>query len=128
MTCKLVIGGTLTTLNEYIEIERSKFGHILANNLKRENQEYIYPYIVTQLKGIAFEKPVYMRYTWYLPDKRKDKDNIVFARKFIQDALVVKRIIPNDGWNDIIGFSDNFEVDRRNPRIEIEITDEARKC
>jgi len=41
--------------------------------------------------------------------------------KVIQDALVKARILRNDGWADIAGFSHRFSVDFLRPRIEVEI-------
>ena len=39
----------------------------------------------------------------------------------IQDALVKSGLLQNDGWKEIISFSDEFYVDPDNPRIEVEI-------
>lgn len=44
-----------------------------------------------------------------------------FGRKVVQDALVSKGVISDDGWKNIKGFSDEFYVDNANPRIEVEI-------
>ena len=41
-----------------------------------------------------------------------------------QDALVRSKILPNDGWKDISGFEDRFYVDRKNPRIVVELIEE----
>ena len=63
-----------------------------------------------------------MEYTWYEPNKRRDKDNISsFGRKVIQDALVGAAVLKDDGWKHVVGFSDRFEVDKENPRIEVRI-------
>lgn len=68
---------------------------------------------------------MYVRYTWYEPNARRDKDNISgYGRKVIQDALVRGGFLAGDGWRDIIGFSDEFHVDRERPRIEVEIIEE----
>lgn len=49
-------------------------------------------------------------------------DNISsFGRKVIQDALVKTHVLQNDGWNEIIGFRDDFYIDKENPRVEVEI-------
>lgn len=74
------------------------------------------------MKGVRIEKPVFMEYLWVEPDKRRDKDNISsFGRKVIQDALVKTGVLKNDGWKQIAGFSDRFEVDKKNPRIKVKI-------
>lgn len=66
--------------------------------------------------------PVKMRYRWFETSKRRDLDNISsFGRKVIQDGLVKAGVLENDGWKQIAGFTDEFYVDRDNPRIEVEI-------
>lgn len=78
--------------------------------------------IKAQLRGVRFDRPVTMAYTWHEPNRRRDKDNVSgFGRKVIQDALVRAGVLPNDGWANVEGFSDAFRVDKKNPRIEIEI-------
>lgn len=65
-----------------------------------------------------------MKYTWYERNRRRDKDNISsFGRKVIQDGLVKAEIIKNDGWAQIEGFSDEFRVDKKHARVEVEILD-----
>lgn len=65
-----------------------------------------------------------MKYKWFEKDRRRDLDNISsFGRKVIQDALVKTRVLENDGWRHIVGFSDEFYIDKKSPRIEVEITE-----
>ena len=74
------------------------------------------------LRKVHIDKPVYMRYAWYERNRKRDLDNVSsFGRKVIQDALVSKGVISDDGWKNIKGFSDEFYVDNANPRIEVEI-------
>lgn len=69
---------------------------------------------------MRIEKPVFMEYLWIEPNRRRDKDNISsFGRKVIQDALVSAGVLKDDGWKHVVGFSDRFEVDKENPRIEV---------
>lgn len=124
MTVKLVIKGTLPGLNEYIGMERGRAGKYKANTAKQSVQRSIGAAITKQLRGVRFTRPVMMHYTWYERDRRRDKDNIAFARKFVQDALVKSRVLENDGWRHIEGFSDDFAVDPKTPRVEVVITDE----
>lgn len=44
-----------------------------------------------------------------------------FGRKVIQDALVETHVLKNDGWKEIVGFRDDFYIDKENPRVEVEI-------
>lgn len=72
--------------------------------------------------------PVKIKYTFYEPNRRRDKDNIAaIAHKFTQDALVQCDIIPDDGWANIEGFNDSFFIDKNNPRIEVTIVKSGRK-
>lgn len=60
-------------------------------------------------------------FTWYCKDQKKDPDNISFAKKYILDGMVDAGVLKNDGWKQIQGFEDRFEVDKDNPRVEVEI-------
>lgn len=117
---KLVIPGPLPGLNDYIAAERSH--RQKAANLKRNTQRVVEMCAKKQLRGFRPKGPVRMAYTWYERDRRRDKDNISsFGRKVIQDGLVKSGVLQNDGWANIDGFSDRFKVDKKNPRVEIEI-------
>lgn len=116
---KLVIQGRLPGLNEYITAERRHRQQAAA--LKRQAEQAIGWEIRAQLKGKRFERPVVMRYRWVEPNRKRDKDNIAFAKKFIQDALVQCGTLKNDGWREIVSFSDAFDVDAKHPRVEVEI-------
>ena len=113
----LVIKGGLMSLNEYVNKCRgNKFGGGAA---KKQEDWVVSHYIWSCLQGVKFEGQVQMDFTWYCKDRRQDPDNICFAKKFILDALVKCGTIPNDNWRYIKGFTDTFEVDSENPRIEV---------
>jgi Holliday junction resolvase RusA-like endonuclease len=119
INANLTIPGTLPGLNEYISAERtSKYK---AAAMKKEAEKLIDLMIKTQMKGIEFQRPVIMHYWWFEPNKKRDKDNISFARKFVQDSLVRNGVLANDGWSEIERFDDMFSVDEKNPRVEIYI-------
>ena len=117
MEYKLIIHGRLCSLNEFIKAERTN--RYKGAKIKRDNESIITAAISQQLRGVKISNPVRMDYMWAVPDKRTDRDNIVFARKFIQDALVSTGVLKDDGWKYVVGFSDRFEVDKTNPRIEV---------
>lgn len=121
MQYRFVIKGKLPGLNEYLKAERSfRRGHSCGNDMKQEYQMLISNAIRTQLKRLRIKSPVYIKYKFYEPNKRRDLDNIAgVAHKFIQDALVKCKVLENDGWQHIRGFSDEFYVDQKNPRIEV---------
>lgn len=117
---KLVIPCQLPGLNEYVEAERAHRQKGAA--MKRRAQRTVELCAKTQLRKFCPAGPVWMKYTWYERNRRRDKDNISsFGRKVIQDGLVKAGILKNDGWAQIEGFSDKFLEDAKNPRIEVEI-------
>lgn len=121
---RLIIPGRLPGLNEYIAVERNN--RYKAAKLKRDTEQRILLVAKSQLRGVRFSEPVIMRYTWVEPDQRRDKDNIAFAKKFVQDALVRAKVLRDDGWREIKDFTDRFSVDKKDPRVEIEITEAGR--
>lgn len=122
---KLVIPGTLPGLNQYIAaLDKSRHA---GAALKKEAQRTVEWCAKSQLRKFRPAGPVWMNYTWYEPNKKRDKDNISsFGRKTIQDGLVKVGVLENDGWKHIDGFSDRFLVDEKRPRVEVEIIEVER--
>lgn len=114
----LTINSRLPSLNDYtLACRGNKY---TGAKLKKEAEEMIGWHINTQLKGIHFDAPVKLAFRWYEPNKKRDLDNIAFAKKFILDALVQNGVIKTDGWKGVTGFTDSFFVDNA-PRIEVDI-------
>lgn len=114
----LVIPGRLDNLNDYISAERTS--RYKGADMKARNEALVKIAIKQQLRVLRIEKPVFMEYRWYEKNRRRDLDNISsFGRKIIQDSLVQIHVLANDGWKEIVGFSDQFYVDAANPRIEV---------
>ena len=61
---------------------------------------------------------------WVEENRRRDLDNVAFAKKFIQDGLIKAGIISNDTHHEIAGFSDSFGYDSKNPRIIVTLKEE----
>lgn len=120
----LIIQGRLAGLNDYTSACRTN-PHAGAK-MKKDAERLISAYIMQQLKGVEFEGQVELRFDWYEKNKRRDLDNICFAKKFIFDALVSNYVIEADGWRGVKGFTDRFFVDAENPRIEVFIYGETR--
>lgn len=114
----LVIPGRLDNLNDYITAERSN--RYKGAHMKADNETIVMLAIKNCLRNVKIGNPVFMEYTWYEKNQRRDLDNISsFGRKVIQDALVRSSVLKDDGWKNIVGFSDKFLVDGNNPRIEV---------
>lgn len=114
----LTIEGSLPSLNQYTRACRgNKFA---GAKMKKDAEQIISLYIKQQLKE-SFAGKVKLAFRWYCKDKRQDLDNICFAKKFILDALVSNKVIEGDSWKYVTGFTDEFFIDKENPRIEVDI-------
>lgn len=118
----LIIPGTLPGLNDYVRAERAN--KFKAAKFKKRIEARIGWSIREQLPGVHFKGPVSINYLWCEPNRRRDKDNVAWAKKMIQDALVSCRVLDGDSWRHIVAFSDHFAVDRDNPRVEVRIKDD----
>ena len=118
MTYKLVINGKLSGLNDYIDACRRN--RYVGADLKKREQIHCVWHIMQQLPK-EIHTPIRLTFRWGEPDMKRDLDNICFAKKFIIDALVESGRIKNDGWRDVKGFTDEFFIDKKNPRIEVTI-------
>ena len=116
----IIVPGRYPGLNEFIDANRIKKGKWnRGNTMKQRDQRAIRQYIP---HGLKFQKRIFIEYYFYEPNARRDKDNIAgYFHKVFQDALVQAGCIANDGWHEIKGWSDNFDVDKAYPRIEVVI-------
>ena len=116
---KLEIPGRLPGLNEIIAAAKSHYAKYSTE--KKEYTEEV-AWLAKQARLPKFEK-AYLVITWFEPDRRRDPDNIMAGQKFILDGLVAAGAIPNDSQKYIQGIVHRFRVDKRNPRVEVEIVD-----
>jgi len=115
----LIISGRLDGLNDYTKACRT--APIVGAQMKKKNESIITAAIYQQgLMNMNIER-VELKFRWYEKSKRRDLDNICFAKKFILDSLVNSRVIQTDDWRGVKGFTDEFFTDKANPRIEVEI-------
>ncbi|NVS55044.1 hypothetical protein HXC17_14365 [Listeria monocytogenes] len=118
---KIIIPLLLTDLNTYINKER---GHRQAAAKVKKQMTYICASYVKMAMnhGVTFSTPCRIKFTWIIPNKRKDPDNIAFAKKFIFDGMMQARFIENDNLNYIEGFSDYFIIDKdEESRVIVEV-------
>lgn len=105
---RVEINMKLPSLNEYVRANRTVSGGYYAGaKMKNEVEEGII-YSLARLPKIT--KPVFIRFTWIEKNRKRDKDNISFGKKFILDAMQKSGKLDNDNWKWIRGFSDSFEL------------------
>ena len=117
---KFEIPGRLPSLNEIIDAAKQGKGRYQPYALMKEEYTTMIGWLAKKLPN--FEK-VALIITWYEPNSRRDPDNIMAGQKFILDALVQAGVIPNDSQKYIQGILHRFDVDRKNPRVKVEILD-----
>ena len=116
---KLIIPGELVDLNTYINAERAN--RYAGAEIKKKMTDYI-TLIAKRLKT-KIEPPVKIRFKWYTKNLRIDPDNTAFAKKFVLDGIVKAGILENDSRRYIKGFTDEFDLDPEDPRVEVEIVE-----
>lgn len=106
----------LPSLNDYVlKCRRNRYE---SANYKRNLERKIIPYFA----GVhPFEKPIKIHFTWVEENKRRDLDNICFAKKFVLDAMVRGGYLKDDNRKCVTGFSDSFEYgDKAKVILDIE--------
>lgn len=92
----------LPSLNEYIDkCRNNRYG---GAKYKKEIEREI----LRVLPKCQIECQVWFDFVWYEQTKRRDKDNVAFAKKYILDAIQRSGMLPNDNNQFVLGFSDRF--------------------
>lgn len=102
VTCEIPM--KLPSLNEYIRVCRSN--PYQASKFKRDVENDIGIFINRLPR---FEKPVKIHFHWIEGNKRRDLDNVCYAKKHILDALVKSGKLKDDSRRYVVGFTDTFE-------------------
>ena len=110
------IPGQLPGLNEYINAERGN--KYAAAKMKRTAEDKV----VLCCRQLQPVDRAFISVEWTVPNKRKDRSNIRFAIKFIEDGLIRAGILSSDGWKFVLGHRDSYVVSAQNPHITVTIT------
>ena len=109
MIQSLWVPGPLPGLNEIIAAAKGCGGRgILYAKMKREWGEAIAWRCREQ--ALLPMKQTSLSFVWREKSRRRDPDNVAAGRKFVLDALVAEKLLPDDGWDEIAGWTDKFEV------------------
>lgn len=105
---KFTIPHRLPGLNEYTAANR---GNKYAGASLKSSAEALILHSIRQCVACPttpFKTPVIVKFTWFEKTKRRDKDNVAFAKKFVLDALQTAGMLPNDSNAYVAGFTDSF--------------------
>ena len=111
-----IIDQQLPGLNDIIDAARTHWA-VSAN--QKKDSDNIVMWSIKKHNIKPYDKKIDIHIYFICQDRRRDKDNIMAAQKFILDGMVAGGIIPNDGWNFVGGLSYSFKVDRDNPHIKV---------
>ena len=95
----------LPSLNDYVRACRS--GPYAGAKMKERIQRDVGWYI-RQLPMI--DGPCSINFTWTEKTRRRDLDNVAFAKKFILDEMVTLGVLVDDSRRYVEGFTDAFRV------------------
>lgn len=113
---KYEINMKLPSLNEYIRACRSN--KYVGAKFKKQIEDDISWFL---LKMPKYDKPIKIHFTWIEGNKRRDLDNVCFAKKFILDTMVKMGKLKDDNRNYVCAFTDTFEYGKETKVIlEIE--------
>lgn len=112
----LIIEGSLTDLNTYINAERTN--RFIAAKIKK-NETWRVAQECRASKLQPMQKVRLMTCYWFSPNERKDADNIEFGKKYICDGLVEAGILPDDSRKHTDSTIHNHYVDSKRPRVEV---------
>lgn len=104
MTYRIKIGMRLPSLNEYIDVCRSD--KYKAARFKRQIEEGIALFLIPLPR---IQKPVRIHFHWIEKNKKRDLDNVAFAKKFVLDAMVKRGKLQDDNRRYVTAFYDTFE-------------------
>ena len=110
----------LPSLNDYIRACRAN--KFLGAQMKKEMESEIGFYIQSLPR---LTSPVRITFQWTEATKRRDLDNICFAKKFILDSMVKFGKLQDDNRRMVTGFTDEFYYgDDNNVRLIIKEADD----
>lgn len=92
------------------------------NPVKAENDKVCLKAIKKYMPDVHIDKPIKCTYWIYAQDKRHDRGNLTSAvEKSFLDSMQIAKCICNDGYDDVLDSIFYTELDRNNPRVEVEI-------
>ena len=105
---KYEINMKLPSLNDYIRACRSnKFE---GAKFKKQVESDISWFLIEMPK---FDKPIKINFIWIEGNKKRDYDNVCFAKKFILDTMVKMGKLKDDNRNYVYAFTDTFEYGKK---------------
>lgn len=97
----------LPSLNDYTKACRTN--KYAGATFKKKLEENIGHYLKDMPR---YEKPITIHFHWVEGNKRRDYDNIAFAKKFILDSMVKYGKLQDDNRRYLKAFTDTFSYEK----------------
>ena len=110
--------GPLPGLNISLGLANQRYGKTNAYAIKKRTLQKALVAQIEECSLVKMEK-VTIDFIWHEPNRRRDPDNIISAKKYILDALVHARILSGDGWRWIKGLSDEWKIDEMKNGVNV---------
>lgn len=98
----------LPSFNEYTN--KCRHNRYAGAKFKKETERDIM-LILNITMHCRIDTPAYFTFIWHEPNKRRDKDNVASAKKYIFDAMQKAGKLVNDNNKYVKGFTDEFVYD-----------------
>lgn len=109
MKAQLWVPGPLPGQNEVISSAKGYGGKGRGYSLlKRRWTDAVA--LLAKAGGLPHFHKAVIDFVWLETKRNRDPDNIVSAKKFVLDGLVVAKVLPGDGWAHVEGFRDSWGV------------------
>lgn len=110
----------LPSLNEYVNVCRTN--RYKAAQYKADIEAQIALFLAQMPR---YTKPISIHFHWIEGTKRRDLDNICFAKKFILDAMVKAGKLKDDNRKHVTAFTDTFSYGKET-KVILEIKEISR--
>lgn len=119
--------GKLPGFNEYVKANRA--GAHVGNDMAQGAKQEVFADILNAHVP-RYGNPVKLTMVWHEPrdhGQRRDFDNIVFAKKFVLDAMQQAHVIANDDLEHVVEVTDRVIPEEKPPHgVEVYIEEVER--
>lgn len=123
MTQRFFVAGPLPGLNEMLESAKGAggTGRRYAKVKKTWTETVWAVALSNRIKPLA---RVELGFLWVERNRQRNPDNVASAKKFILDGLVMAKVLKNDGWGQVAGWTDSFTTEGT-PGVWVTLTEAA---
>jgi hypothetical protein len=116
--------GSWLSLNRVVGMLKSRSGMHLYARQRDLFYERVLVALSEQNVKLRGCKSAFFEIVYCAPNRKIEKDNLAWVKKWLFDSLVRSGVLVDDRWDNIVGWTEQFVVDTRMPGIRLEMRDE----